>query len=398
MAFTAPAAIARVSFAKAPASRVSFAKPLTLDSYSAVHSFHSAPVSTPRALARQLYVAVVRGTMSFYEPIDYAAIQRPFTVMCGRALPAPMYSSAGGVGPVGNDAEFLFAQPLVGKSCSTIKLPRDYPNFQANLGKGWVHPNLVSPRPLKAPTSTHTYTFALDAHGKPVSFRMIDPDTRDDYGSLRIYIRRAVRSDCAGDGHSAFFLSRKQCLADTPATAAPKLPAATGQVSLDQAPISRVLLSSDLPTGTNGEVPSGALTAQQFAATDNSTAKAATAERSLLTRAGLVSGAISEFTGPGLPAYKSTAARFHSSSQAQQALAAELTLAPTTQPPEGTTAQPTVADTTVPGAYLITYFPGSLELLAVKGDYLLTLVAVGNPQPVDQASVEQLFSTLLARS
>ncbi len=336
--------------------------------------------------------------MSFYEPIDYNAIQRPFTVMCGRALPAPMFPSAGGVGPVGNDAEFLLAQPLDGKPCSTIKLPREYPNFQANVGKGWVHPNLVSRRPLKAPSPTHTYSFALDAHGKRVSFRMIDPDTRDDYGSLHIYIRRAVRSDCAGDGHAAFFLSLKACQADTAATAVPKLPTAPGRLSVNQSPVSHVLLSSDLPTGINGEVPSGALNAQQFATVDNASAKAMAAERSLLTRTDFVSGAISEFTGPGLPAYKSTAALFRTASQAQQALAAELSVVPSTQAPAGTTGQPATADAAVPGSYIVTYVPGSLELLAVKGDYLLTLVAVGNPQAVERASVEQLFATLLARN
>jgi hypothetical protein len=256
----------------------------------------------------------------------------------------------------------------------------------------------VSRRPLKRPSATHTYSFALDAHGKRVSFRIIDPDTRDDYGSFRIYIRRAVRSDCAGDGHKAFFLSLKACLADTPAVSAPKLPSVPRKITLNQSPVSRVLLSSDLPTGINGQAPSGALTAVQFAAIDNTTASATTAEHSLLTKAGFVSGAISEFTGPGLPAYKSTAARFASAAQAQQALTGELALAPGTQAPAGTTGEPAVADTAVPGAYIITYTPGSLELLATKGDYVLTLVAVANPQPVTQATAEQLLATLLART
>ena len=386
------------SVAAAKVTRISFSAPLTMDAYSPLYSFHSIPVSTPRPISRGLYVAVVRGTASFYEAADYFEIQQPFTVMCGHALPAPMFPSAGGAGPVGNDAEFIFAQPLVGQPCSTSKLPRPYPNFQVNLGKGWSHPNLVSRRPLIRPSPTHTYTFALDARGKPISFRLVDPDTRDDYGDFRVYIRRAVQSDCAGNGHRAFFLSHKVCLADTPAVAAPRLPTVSRQIALDQSPVTRVLLSSDLPTAINGETPSGALTAQQFAAIDNTTTAATTAERSLLDQADFVSAAISRFSGAGLPAYKSTAVRFRSAVQAQEALTAELALAPSSHTPAGTTALPAVADASLPGADIITYAPGSLELLAAKGDYVLTLVAVANPQPVVQASAERLFATLLARS
>jgi hypothetical protein len=99
-----------------------------------------------------------------------------------------------------------------------------------------------------------------------------------------------------------------------------------------------------------------------------------------------------------LPFYKSTATLFASPARAQQALMAELALAPTTQAPAGTAAAPAVADADVPGTYIITYTPGSLELLAAKGDYVLTLVAVADPQPVVQTSVEQLFETLFART
>ncbi|MBV9820012.1 MAG: hypothetical protein JOZ07_16900 [Solirubrobacterales bacterium] len=382
----------------AAAAKNSQPKPLTMDMYSPLHNFFSNPVTSSTALGHHLYVATVRGSVSFYQPVDYIDPQLPFTVMCGKPQTAPLFASAGGVGPVSNDAAFIFAQPLQGKACSTLKLPAQFPNFQANLGKGgWKHPNLVSQAPLRKPSPTHTYSFALDGQGKAVSFRMIDPDTRDDYGSFKIYIRPAVRSDCAGIGHKAFFLSAKACRQDTPNRAAPKLPAAPAPLTLDQSTPLRVLRSSDVPTAINGEFPAGALTAAQFVTLDNATAASATAERTAIS-AGFLAAAISDFHGLDLPNLKSTAVKFASPAQAQAALTAELTLARTAQAPVGTTGGAAQADPAVPGAYLITFTPGSLELLAAKGDDVLTLRAAADPTPVTRATVEPLFATVLARS
>ncbi|MBV9192779.1 MAG: hypothetical protein JO168_01455 [Solirubrobacterales bacterium] len=379
-------------------ARVTLSRPLTMDVYAPLYNYFSQPVASPTKLGHHLYVAVVRGTVSFYQPMDYLSIQVPWTVMCGRPQPAPMFSSAGGTGKVGNDAEFLFAQPLSGRPCSAIKLPREYPNFQSNVGKGWTHPNLVSRSSLRGPTVTHTYEFGLDGQGKQVSFRIIDPDTRDDYGSFRIYLRDAVRSDCAGNGHAAFFLSLKACLADTPDEPAPSLPPAPRPLTLDQSTVTRVLRSSDVPTAINGEAPSGALTADRFAQVDNVSAAAAAAESKLLRRDGFVAGAISEFHGLKLPSLKSTAAKFASPAQAQKALGDELALAGRTQAPGGTTAGAPQPDADLPGTFLIPFSPGSLELLAAKGDYVFTLVGVANPSPVSQPAEEQQFALLLGRS
>jgi len=50
--------------------------------------------------------------------------------MCGAPERAAMFSSAGGSGQVGTDAEFIFALPVAGRSCAGQMLPRPYANFR----------------------------------------------------------------------------------------------------------------------------------------------------------------------------------------------------------------------------------------------------------------------------
>jgi hypothetical protein len=403
-----------VAFALAPASLALAAtataksgsdRPLVLDAYSPAHTHSSAstpPVSSPSKLARgHLYVATVRGSVSFYEAVDYVALQAPWQIMCGAPQRAPMFGSAGGSGQVGDDAEFIFALPAVGRSCTRIRLPRPYTNFQANVGQGWKHPNVLSRQTPARLNRSHTYEFALTGVGEPVSFRLIDPDTRDNYGSFHIYLRDAVPGDCAGGGHLAFGLSRAACLAassDSPP--APRLPAVPNVLALDQAPVARVLRSSDVPS-VNQEVPSGALTASQFASVDNSIRSAATAERKLLQTDGFRAAAISEFAAPSLPDLKSTAVELGSPQQALAARQGEVALAPSAQAPVGTSVA-AGPDTSLAQASIVTFTPtaggvGGLELLVSDGDYLYTLRAVERPDTVSRAAVEQLLGALLAR-
>jgi hypothetical protein len=377
-------------------------RPLVLDAYSPTRDHFTPPVSSRATLAsKHLYVATVRGSVSFYEAVDYVALQAPWHVMCGALQPAPMFGSAGGSGPVGNDAEFIFALPLVGNTCVNTRLPRSYTNFQSNLGQGWKHPSVLSRQTPVKPSPSHTYEFALIGVGEPVSFRFLDPDTRDDYGSFRIYLRDAVPGDCAGRGYGAFGLSRAACLAATANSPPPsRLPAVPKVVALDQAPVARVLRSSDV-AAVNQEVPSGALTASQFATLDNSTRSAASAEKKLLQTNGFRSAAISQFAAPGLPSLKSTAAKLSSPQQARAALQGVVTLAAGTQAPAGTTVA-TGPDTNLPQGYIITFTPtaggvGGLELLASAGNYLYTLRAVAKPDMVSRPAEELLLGAVLAR-
>jgi hypothetical protein len=377
-------------------------RPLVIDAYSPARNFFTSPVSSPSKLSRKhLYVATVRGSVGFYEAVDYTAIQVPWHIMCGVPQRAPMFSSAGGSGPVGNDAEFIFALPLVGHSCARQKLPRPYPNFQANLGDGWNHPNVLSRHRLVKPSRSHTYEFALTGAGQPVSFRLIDPDTRDDYGSFRIYLRSAVSADCAGLGYQAFGLSQNACLAATAnRPPAARLPAAPKVLALDQKPVARVLRSSDVP-GVNQEVPSGALTLSQFASLNNSSRSAAAAETKLLQGQGFRSAAITEFAGPGIPDLKSTAVELSSAQQALATAQGEVTLAAGDQGPAGTTASAS-PDANLGQAYIVTFTPsaggpGGLELVASAGATVYTLRAVGPPTVVSRPVAEQLLGELVSR-
>jgi hypothetical protein len=388
--------------ASSAAAKSASPRPLVLDAYSPALKFFTPPVSSPSRLRRRhLYVATVRGSVGFYEAVDYTAIQVPWHIMCGAPQRAPMFSSAGGSGPVGNDAEFIFALPLAGDSCAGQKLPRPYTNFQANLGHGWNHPSVLSRQRLPRPSRSHTYQFALTGTGQPVSFRLVDPDTRDDYGSFRIYLRSAVSADCSGSGHQAFGLSRTACLAASADSPAPRLPAAPKVLALDQAPVTHVLRSSDVPTGVNQELPSGALTLARFAILDNSSRSAASAETRLLQGQGFRSSAITEFAGTGIPDLKSSAVELSSPQQALAALQEEVTLAAGDQGPAGTTAA-AGPDTNLESAFIVTFTPsaggsGGLELLASAGNYVDTLRAVGKPTVVSRAAEERLLGELLSR-
>ena len=140
---------------------------LKMDAYSPSLNPHSARKSSPKLSKGKLYVVTAQGTVSFYAAVDYLQIQKPFTTFCGKSQPAPLFGSAGGSGPVSNDAEFIFAQPIATGACATLKLPKQYPNFQVNNGFGWGHPALLSPKPLRRPTANHAYSFAIVGQGKP---------------------------------------------------------------------------------------------------------------------------------------------------------------------------------------------------------------------------------------
>jgi hypothetical protein len=395
-------ALGSVALALPADAELSSQRPLVLEAYSPTQHSSTPPVSGRSKLARgRLYVATVRGTVSFYAAIDYVAIQAPFHVMCGAPERAPMFSSAGGSGNVGTDAEFIFALPLTAHSCAHARLPRTYANFQANLGHGWSHPNVLSPQNLVKPSRSHTYEFALTGAGKPVSFRLVESDARDDYGSFRIYLRSAVPADCSGHGSQAFGLTRPACLASTAHSAAPpRLPPVPKLLSIDQAPVARVLRSSDVPA-RNQEVPSGALTGLQFATLNNSSRSAARAEARLLARNGFRSAAISQFAASRLPSFKSTSVKLGSSRKALSALQGEVALVPRAQAPAGATV--TVdPDINFAHAFIVTFTPtaggaGGIELLACAGNYLYTLRVVAKPDTVSRPSEEQLVRVLLAR-
>ncbi len=375
---------------------------LSLDSYSPTTQDRTPALRSRRLTKGKLYVATVQGTLSYYAAVDYLAIQAPFIVVCGRSLPAPLFSSRGGSGRVSNDAEFILSQPLTTGSCTSLALPRKWPNFQVNNGFGWGHPALLSAHGVTRPTASHTYDFAIVGQGRPVRFDLLDPDTRDDYGSLHITLRRAVSSDCAGQGYRAFALKRRAvCLGSTAATTGtiPK-PARVRPLALDQAAVGQVLRDDDLPTEPNLQVPSGALTASQFAGLTATGAAASRREAASLTSDGFVSGAVSEFAGPGMPTITSTAVDLRTAAGARAVAAVERRLA-IGQAPAGATAT-SGPDAAVPGAQIVTFTPqgtarGGVELVVASGRRVATLRAVQTPDAVTASTYEALLNAALAR-
>jgi hypothetical protein len=377
---------------------------LVLNAYRAGSGPNSKSVASHSRLASNgLYVATIQGTVSYYAAINYLDIQVPWKAMCGAPASAPMFSAPGGSGPVGNDAEFIFAQPTKLASCTGQHLPAHWTNLQVNVGAGWSHPNALSLGALNAPTASHSYEYPLIGRHKPASFRLVDPDTQDDYGSFHISIRRAVSGDCTGQKYKAFAFGTVQaCVAATSASGpAPATRNARPAITLDQGPVTRVLRGTDVPGARNLELPSGALTGAQFLAADGLTGAAAREAQLVLGSDGFVSGAVSSFADFG-PTLTSAALKLSSPQKAEAALAAWVNIAAHAQALHHTSA--TVApDAIFRQGLAVTYTPSvaaslnGVEVLAAEGDYLYTLRSVQQPNAVSQAATDKLLHTVLAR-
>jgi hypothetical protein len=405
LGFTALACVAAAALPATAGAAPASISNLVLHAYQAGTSPSTKPVVSHSRLATHgLYVATVQGTLSYYAAIDYTAIQPPWEAMCGVPASAPMFGGPGGSGPVGNDAEFIFAQPTKLASCATEVFPRHWFNLQVNVGAGWSHPKLLSAGALNAPTASHSYEYALVGRHKPASFRLTDPDTRDDYGSLHISIRRAVSGDCTGPKYKAFHLSTMQsCTAAAPTSGpTPAALPARPAITLNQGPITNVLRSTDVPKAKNLELPSGALTASEFVTASGLTRAASHVALPTLQADGFVSAAISGFTTSSGQTLTSTALKLNSPRRAEAALAAWESIAAHDQAPKGATAAVT-ADTSFRQGLVVTFTPSvsaspnGLEVLAAEGDYLYTLRAAQHPNVVSQAEVDALLHTVIAR-
>ncbi len=206
-------------FAVAATAGAATLEHLSLDSYFAWHKKWTPPsTSTTKLKSGKLYVAAVQGTFSYYGAINYAVPQPPWTIVCGTPASAPQFSSAGGSGKVGFDAEFIFSRPWLPAPCEHAKLPVRWTNFQVNPGTGvWAHPTVLANPAPTVPSPSHVYEYALVGHKHHVSFRLYDIDTRDNYGSLHISLRTATEADCQGGKYAAFGLgSEAQCIASLP--------------------------------------------------------------------------------------------------------------------------------------------------------------------------------------
>lgn len=195
--------------ASTPRTPVPVTESLVLDSYS--HGRIPTTQSSFKLTKGDWYVATVSGTISYWAPINYTKPQRPYKIVCGTPEGSAQYSgSRGGDGPVGLDAEFVFARPWTKKACARADLPAHWSNFQASTGGAWAHPESLGATPT-APTRNHTYSYVLQGRDKLAQFRLTDIYYRDNYGELHISLRRATTADCAADYASFGYPSAAAC-------------------------------------------------------------------------------------------------------------------------------------------------------------------------------------------
>jgi hypothetical protein len=200
-------------------------EPLTLPAYAPNITGYAGPVSTPGDLpAGQLFVAEVSGAVSYFSKEEYLHPSGLWDTVCGTPIASPE-------GPLGADAEFLFARPWT--SPCPQELPGHWSNFELSTGSGvYDHPMPVG-GPFTAPTPGHEYSYALVGDGGPATFRLRDipdghPATANNYGALTIRVRGAVAANCAGGDFALFNEpSEGACVTATSLPAEPTPPAAT---------------------------------------------------------------------------------------------------------------------------------------------------------------------------
>ncbi len=149
------------------------------------------PVRTQRRLQRRArYRVTVQGTFSFY-PESMWVTPPAGQAVCGTPESSPMFTLPGQpAGPVGFDAETMYALPTTLAHCDRLELPRPWKNFQMAAGGRFTHPG--SGRRTK-PSRTHRYSYRIRGLGRPLRLRLVDSDATDNYGVLKVTVRR-VRS------------------------------------------------------------------------------------------------------------------------------------------------------------------------------------------------------------
>ncbi len=132
------------------------------------------------------YQVTITGTVSLWRSLHWASL------CAGTTLPRPQFRSRGPSGPVGVDAEWIWAWPNDSDSLCPRGAPvgpsprrRRLIVFQPQVGA----PIQSLPPPLEtAMTPTHSYTYAITGSGTPVVFAVDDSPIEDNYGVLQIRI------------------------------------------------------------------------------------------------------------------------------------------------------------------------------------------------------------------
>jgi hypothetical protein len=184
------------------------AKPYWLDTYDAHKDAHAGPVKTLELTRGIPYVATVQGTFSFFDRSTW----KDKTEFCGTTERRPLYPSPHRPnGRVNGDAMLLFANTSA--RCAKFPSPYTATTFEIAVAKKFRQLTPLGGEP-SVPAADHRYRFALLGAGKVARFRLYDQFTLDNYGRLRIVIRRARARACTGTGYLAWgFTSEAACMA-----------------------------------------------------------------------------------------------------------------------------------------------------------------------------------------
>jgi len=170
-ALTAAAAAAVFAAAALFACAAAHAETLVLDTHGPPGAQAAGPVTTAAPLTDgRRYVVTVRGTFSIWPTYGWTA---PGTI-CGAAEAAPLLAGPEFVnGPVGMDAQTVFAVPPTADYDGFVCRPSEMPFYQAarvqfDLGDGFR--GLVpAGGPYAVPRADHTCAYEVTGRGAPLS-------------------------------------------------------------------------------------------------------------------------------------------------------------------------------------------------------------------------------------
>ena len=137
-------------------------------------------------LPKLTYTIKVQGTYSAYLASLWNQPAGSYFVTCGTTERAPMFPSPGANGPVGADAETLFAG-IATLGCGNFKPPLQQDKFQVDYGDGPVNLVPVGGDPT-TPSADHTYYYKLTVPRviRRLTFKLKDDSYTDNYGQLKI--------------------------------------------------------------------------------------------------------------------------------------------------------------------------------------------------------------------
>ncbi len=162
------------------------AKRIFLNSWAPSHAAGGDTTSYPLTLTTGTqYTVLVEGTFSAWN--DWAGRKD-----CGSPGAAPIWGSSGRKNtPVGDDAVFRFASPLLKKDCPNVTV-RATGTFQMNLGGGWKSFVPDGGVPSAPSTGVHAYHETVTGQGAEPKFRIVDWYPADNDGELKIKVTPAA--------------------------------------------------------------------------------------------------------------------------------------------------------------------------------------------------------------